>query len=78
MPSILSVKKDANSLHFWVERSSVGICVGGLVSPSMVANRVCALLVLLLMILEKKVSSTFQVQVVGTEALFIYVVTSTW
>ena len=59
MPSILSVLKAAHSLHFCVEWRSGGICVGGLVSLSTVANRVFALLVLVLMILEKNVSLAF-------------------
>ena len=48
-----SLKKQANSLHFSVERSSGAICLGGFVSLSTIANRVRVLLMFFLVISEK-------------------------
>ena len=49
-------KKGCKCVAFLGEKEFRDICVGELVGLSTVANRVCVLLVLLLMILEKKVS----------------------
>ena len=53
MDWIFSLKKQANSLHFSVERSSGAICLEGFVSLSTIANRVRVLLMFLLIISEK-------------------------
>ena len=52
--SILHLKKDANSLHLFVETSSGPNCEGGLVNFSTVEKRTLALFIFLLMMLEKK------------------------
>lgn len=54
MAWILSLKKDANSLHLLIENNSGDIGTGGLVNLS-TANKMHELLVFLLMISEKKI-----------------------